>query len=242
MPRQNSGQEVWKSLSALTAYRQVSAGGSTTAAAAITAGATAVNFTSGTSFTSGDPLIIAGSSGTELNAITNTTPTTAVPLLYPAAMANPSGAQLLEAVAVDLGHLTQEGVQFNPASPLAPFFSALGHMPIAYLRGFGEFMATFALTGFNILNLQTMLGMTESEGGAGTAADPYRGAFIPGNIGSQGIQCLRATGVLMDGRTVLVDFNNAFIEPQGAIPLSRGIPTPIPMQMRFTSVVARIYT
>jgi hypothetical protein len=243
MPRLLTGQEIWKSLSSLQVFRQVSGGGSTSAAAALTAGATVANFTATTSFTASDPLFIVGASGTELNAIgAAITPTTAVPLLYPVAQANPSGSQLIEAVATDPGHLTQEGIQLSPSTPLNPVFSALGHLPIAYLRGYGELLATFMLTGFNILNLQTMLGMTEAEGGAGTSADPYRGAFSGGNVGTQGIQCLRATGVRQDGSTVLVDLNNAFIEPQGAIPLSRGVVAPIPMQVRFTTAIVRLYS
>lgn len=242
MPRQNTGQEVWKSLDSLTIYRQVSAGGNTTAAAAITAGATAVNFTATTTFTSGDPLFIVGSTGTELNAITGLTPTTAVPLLYPAAMANPSGSSLLEAVATVLGHVQQNGVVVSPQSPLVPIFSALGHTPITYVRGYGELSAQFGLLGFNILNLQAAFGMTEDEGGAGSSANPYRGAIVGGSVGSQGIQCLRATGTRQDGTTVLFDMNNAFLAPVGGLNLARGAETAVQVEVRFQSAVIRIYS
>lgn len=241
MPRLLTGQEVWKSLDTLQVFRQVSGGGSTTAAAAITAGQTAVNFASTATFTSGDPLFIVGATGTELNAITATTPTTAVPLLYPAAMANPSGSQLLEAVATTLGHIPQGGVAFNPQSPLVPIFSALQHTPITYVRGYGELVASFGLTGFNILNLQTAMGITEGEGGAGTVGDPWRGAIVGGAVGSQGIQCVRATGTRQDGSTVIVDMNNAFIAPAGPVNLARGAEASIPLEVRFQSAVVRIY-
>lgn len=242
MPRLNTGQELWKSLDTLQVFRQVSAGGASSAAAAITAGATAVNFAATTLFTSGDPLFIVGSTGTELNAITATTPSTAVPLLYPAAMANPSGSQLLEAVATTLGHVSQQGLVVDPQSPLAAVFSALGHTPIGYLRGYGELTAQFALQGFNILNIQTLFGATEAEGGAGTSADPYRGAIVGASVGTQGIQCLRATGTRLDGSTVIVDLNGAIISPRGGIPLSRGQETSLPCDVRFTSWVVRIYS
>lgn len=243
MPRLNTGQEIWKSLDTLQVFRQVSPGGSTTAAAAITAGATAANFAATTSFSASDPLFIVGSSGTELNAIgAALTPTSAVPLLYPAAMANPSGSQLLEAVATTLGHVQQSGLPFGGTAPLTPIFSALQHTPIAYIRGFGELTCSFSLLGFNIPNLQTIFAITENEAGSGTSAAPYVGAILGGNVGSQGIQCFRATGTRMDGSTVLVDFNNAFVEPQGQITLSRGVETPIPCNMRFTSAVIRIYS
>jgi hypothetical protein len=242
MPRQNTGQEVWKSLSSLQVFRQVPAGGSTTAAAAITAGATAVNFGSTATFASGDPLFIVGATGTELNAITAVTPSTAVPLLYPAQMANPSGSQLLEAVATDLGHLDQSGLVIDPQSPLAAVFSALGHTPIAYLRGYGELMAQVALLGFNILNLQTLFGTTESEAGTGTSGSPYSAAIVGASVGTQGIQCVRATGLRVDGSTVILDLNNAVIAPRGGINLSRGVVTTLPLEIRFQSWGIRIYS
>jgi hypothetical protein len=242
MPRLLTGQEVWKSLDTLQVFRQVSGGGSTTAAAAITAGATAVNFTSTATFTSGDPLFIVGASGTELNAITATTPTTAVPLLYPAAMANPSGSQLLEAVATTLGHVQQGGLVVSPQSPLVPIFSALGHLPVTYIRGYGELSAQFGLLGFNNLNWQSAFGMTESDDGVGTIANPYRAAITGGAVGTQGIQCLRATGTRQDGSTVIVDLNNCFFAPAGGVNLARGVETALAIEVRFQSAVIRHYS
>ncbi len=242
-PRLNTGQEVWKSLDTLQVFRQVSGGGSTTAAAALTAGATVAHFAATTNFTASDPLFIIGATGTELNAIgAAVTPTTAVPLLYPAAMANPSGAQLIEAVATTLGHIDESGVVVDLQSPLAAIFSALQHTPIAYVRGMGELTAQFGLRGFNILNLQTAFGMTEAEGGAGTSADPYRGAIVGGAVGSQGIQCLRLTGTRQDGSTILLDLNNAVLAPRGGVPLSRGTAVAIPVEARFQSAVLRMYS
>lgn len=243
MPRLLTGQEVWKSLDTFQVFRQVSGGGSTTAAAAITAGATVANFASTTTFAASDPLFIVSAAGTELNAIgAAVTPTTAVPLLYPAAISAASGAQLLEAVATSLGHIQQGGFSFNPGTPLVPVFSALGHLPVTYLRGFGEFVANFGLLGFNVLNFQSMFGMTENEGGAGTSANPYRGAITGGDVGTQGVQCLRATGTRQDGSSIIADFNNAFIAPAGPVALSRGVETALPCEVRFTSYVVRIYS
>jgi hypothetical protein len=243
MPRALTGQDVWKSLNSLTLFKQVAAGGATTLAAAVTAGATVGNFTATTNFTASDPLFIVGASGFELNAIgAAITPSTAVPLLYPTAMANPSGSQLLEAVAAVLGHIDPAGFSFGGTSPLVAINSALQHTPIAYIRGMGELTANFNLLEFNALNLQLMFGQVEDEAGAGTAANPYRAAILGGAIGGQGVQCLRATGTRMDGATILVDFNGALIEPTGQVALTRGAQTMLPCALRFTSLVARIYT
>lgn len=243
MPRLLTGQELFKSLDTLSVFRQVSGGGSTTVSTLATAGATAVGFTATTNFTAADPIILVGSTGTELNAIGGAvTPTTAVPIAFPLAMQHPVAAQILEAVETVLGHIEQAGLSFTGQAPLAPVFSALQHAPITYLRGFGEQQVSFSLQGFNPLNLQSMFGITEAEGGAGSLANPYRGVILGQNIGTQGIQCLRATGTRMDGSVLILDFTNGFIEPSGPINMSRGVVTSMPCNLRFQNAILRQYS
>lgn len=243
MPRLNTGQELFKHLDSLSVFRVVSGGGSTTAAGAITAGATTLNFASTTSFTAADPLILSGASATELLVIgAAVTPTTAVPITRPAAAANPIGTQILEAVETVLGHVQQGGIQLSGQAPLTAIYSALRQSPLAYIRGYGEMQASFGLLGFNIPNLMTAFGITEAEGGTGTTADPYRGFLGGGNIGSQGIQVFRATGTRFDGATIIADFCNAFVEPQGAISLARAAEAPIPVNMRFSDLIVRQFS
>lgn len=243
MPRLNTGQELFKHLDSLSVFRVVSGGGSTTAAAAITAGATTLNFGSTTNFAASDPIILSGASATELLTIgAAVTPTTAVPLLRPAAAANPSGTAIYEAVETVLGHVQQGGVQLSGQAPLTAIFSAIRQSPLVYIRGYGELQASFGLLGFNIPNLMTAFGITEAEGGAGTSADPYRGFIGGSQIGTQGLQVFRATGTRFDGATIIADFCNAFVEPQGAISLARAAEAPIPVNMRFTDLFIRQYS
>lgn len=238
MPRLNNAQELFRRLDSLQVFRQAGST-QTTLAAAYTASQATLNLTSSTGFTANDAVIVAGSDGAELLAITAVTPTSAVPLLQPAVLANPSGSLVYRATGVSLGELEEGGIRLGGQAPLVPINSALKGAPIAYFYGYGDFSASFGLLGFNVLNLQTMFGITESEVGSGVSATPWAGAFKGSNIGTQGIQVVRATGVRQDGQTVVVDFCDAKIEPQGEIALVRNAATPLPCNLRFTTMVVR---
>lgn len=240
MPRLNSGQELFRKLDTLQVFRQAGST-QTTLAAAVTAAQGTVNVASASGFSANDSVVIVGQNGAELNGITAVTPTTAVPLLYPAAVAQPSGSLLYRVTASNLAHIAEEGVRFSGSAPLTPINSALAGAPIGYLYGYGEFQAQLALLGLNGLNLQTIFGITESEIGTGASTAPYAVALLGANIGSQGIQCVRLVGTRVDGATVIVDFNDCKIEPQGDVQFARASVTQLPLLLRCTSVVYRQY-
>ncbi len=242
MPRTLNAQELFRRLDTFQVFRQV---GSTQAAAAaqITAGQAVVNFTSTTGFTAADPIIMIGSGGAELNAIgAAITPTTAVPILYPALVPNPSGTQILRAAATNLGEIEEGGIRIAGSAPLVPINSALQGAPIHYISSVGELTASLGLLGFNGLNLQTIFSIPESEIGTGAASSPFGVAILGANIGLQGVQCFRATGTRVDGAVIQVDFNNARVEPQGEIPLQRTSSVPLPLLLKFTSMTYRQFT
>lgn len=241
MPRLNNGNELFRKLDTLTVFRQAGST-QTTTSAAITASQATINIASGTGFTANDPVIILGDQGAELNAITAATPITAVPLLYPAIVPAAAGAQVYRAVATVLGEIEEAGIRLSGSAPLTPINSALKSVPVGYIYGQGELQAALGLLGFNALNLQTMFGITEGEIGSGSTAAPFAAAILGQNIGTQGIQCVRATGTRVDGATVILDFNNCKIEPQGEIPLQRTAAVPLPINLRFTSMVYRQIT
>lgn len=241
MPRTNSGLELFRKLDTLQVFRQAGST-QTTAAAAITAAQTTVNFTATTGFTANDAIAIVGTNGAELNAISAVTPTTAVPLLYPALVANPSGSLIYRMTASNLAHITEEGIRLGGSAPLQAINSALAGAPIGYIYGYGELQASLALLGMNGLNLQTMFGITEAEIGSGSSAAPYGVAVLGANIGSQAIQCVRTTGTRVDGATLIIDFNDVKIEPQGDIQLARNAAASMPINMRFTSLCFRQYS
>jgi hypothetical protein len=243
MPRQNDGTELLKRIDTLQVFRQqLTNGGATTLAAPATAGATAINLTANTSFTANDPIFIVGANGFELNQITATTPTTAVPLLYKAAFAAPTGTPVLEAVATNLAHITEDGLSWSASAQLTDIFSALRAGAIARMFGQGTQEISFSLLGFNNLNFQTWLGIPEAEIGAGTVADPHQVSLGSAAMGLQGFQCIRVTGTRLDGKTMLIDFNDATIAPSGAVTLNRNAPASLPCTLRFSDAVARIWS
>ena len=246
--RTNDGTELFRKLDSLQVFRIVSGGGDSTLGAALsgqngsTAGASVANVTSMTNFTSGDPVMIIGTGGTELNAITAVTPTSAIPLLYKAAFSQASGARFVEVVGPSLAHICDEGIALSATAPLTAINSAFSSLAIAFIYGYGELTAALTLLGFNIENLQTWLGITEGVAGAGTSGDPYQGKLSGGDVGTQTTQCFRAMGTRHDGKNVMVDFLDGRIEPNGAINLQRTQKAGIPCNIRFTQAVVRIYT
>lgn len=243
MSRQNDGPELFKRLDSLQVFRQVSGGGSTTLAAAATAQATTLNLTTNTGFTAADPVIVSGDGGVELNAISATTPITAVPLVYKLGRAQALGATVVEAVAASLAHITEDGIDFGGNQSLDPIYSALSSAAIAYLYGNTEYEGAFTLQGFNIQNFHTWMGITEAETGAGSSADPFQGVIHGALMATQGIQCLRATGVRHDGKNVIVDFNDAKIAPSGQTKLARSQGSGfLPCTFKCTSAIIRIWS
>lgn len=241
MPRQNDGAELFKALDSLQVFRQVSGGGSTTLAAAATGGASVINITANTNFTANDPVMIIGSGGTELNAITNTTPTTAVPLLYKLGSAQASGAQVIEAVGSSLAHISEDGIDWGGNMPINPVYSALSNAAINYYYGNVELEGALNLLGFNVANLHTWFGITEAETGTGTSADPYQGVVAGALMGTQGVQCLRATGRRFD-KNIIVDFQDAKIAPAGTAKMNRATPSGFPCTIKCTGYILRVWT
>jgi hypothetical protein len=242
MPRQNTGQELYKFLTNLSKFMVQSGGGDTTTSASLAVGASTVTTAAITNFTNGDPVCIDGDGGTELNAI-NGTVATSEPLKYKSAFAQSSGARFVEMVEKPLGHIDENGITFGVQQQLNPVVSAISRVPIGYLVGGpGEMSLSVALRGFNNLNFQTMYGLDEAETGTGTSADPYQAAIGLVNLGSHGLLCFRASGTLYDGRTVTQDFCGAKVEVNGSIQIGSSRPPVIPLVIKYTNIIQRIWT
>lgn len=241
MPRTLASDELFKYLTDLSVYRQVSGGGNTSLAAALTIGAAQASIAATTSFTTGDPIIINGTGGIELNAIAGTLAVNAS-LAQKAAFAQAVGATVVEAVRQQLGYLEEGGPIFSPSQQLTPIFSSISRGAIEYLYGPGEMEMQVGLLGFNGLNLHTILGITEAEAGTGaSSSDPYTAPVQGLQMGTQGIQCFRLTGIRFDGKTVQFDCNGAKAVASGQVNLNGKTPASMPMSLRFTSAVLRYW-
>lgn len=241
MPRQLDGTELFRFLTDLSVYRIVAGGGDQTITPSLTVGMTTASVGATTSFTSGDPVAIVGSGGTELNQVSGTV-AIAMPLQYKVAFAQNAGARLVELVRQQLGHLDPAGPIFTGSQQLTPIFSSISRGAIQYLYGPGEMGFDLGLQGFNGPNLHTIFGIPEAETGAGTPTDPYQAPVSGLAMGTQGLQCFRALGVRYDGKSVILDFNDAKIAAQGQVNLAGDKPTYLPCTMKFLNAVLRYYT
>ena len=240
MPRLNNGLEVLKGISKVELFSLASGTrGDTTSTSALAKGAALVALTAITNFTANDPVFIIGDGGLELNQIG--TPATNMPLKYKAAIAQGAGARVVEAVARNVGHIDNSGVQYSATVQLTPIDAATSVTPIAQQRGAGELTATFNLRGFNNLNFQLAHGVEEGEDGTGTEADPHQ-VYVGGTeLGTHGLLCARVTGYRFDGKTVTQDYLNAIIEVNARTNFGGSTPAVLPVSMKFDGVIQRIW-
>jgi hypothetical protein len=98
------------------------------------------------------------------------------------------------------------------------------------------------LLGFNIENLQTVFGIPESVGGAGTLVNPTRGFISGQKMGTESLTCLRGVGIMADGLTnIMVDFNNVTVVPQVNSQLGGTNPAGLGLSWRCTSMGIRLW-
>lgn len=240
MPRLNNGLEILKGMSKIEVFQAVttSPGDQAITDPVALADAT-VTVAAITAFSANDPVFIIGDGGVELNAIG--TPATTMPLLFKAAVAQSAGARLLEAVARNIGHVDENGVQYSATLALTPIDAATSITPLAYQKGSGELSASFGLRGHNNLNMQLAHGSDEGEIGTGVLADPHQVALGSLELGTHSLMCVRVTGYRFDLKTVTQDYLNCTIDVQVRSNFGGRTPGVLPVAMKFERVVQRIW-
>lgn len=242
MPRTLDHQEIWRKLDSLTMYRINTSGGSSTVTTTVTAGLQTYTVGAVTNFASGDYVIFSGTEGVWLDSLSAVASPTVTTVWKAPIASTATGASIYEATGTVIGHLQEEGITLSPSFSQTPIYSAIRDLPIAYLPGRGEISASAGLLGFNVLNWQLATGQTESEQGAGTAADPYQGYIGGNNFGSQTTQVARFAGTTFAGKTVVVDLNDARAEASGSVSFNRTQVAAIPVTFKFSGMTIRIYT
>jgi len=232
---------VIKSLTSISAYKIVSAGGDTTTTANAAKDAATILVTAATSFTNLDPIAIMGDGGSELNGWTSVSSLT-VTLARKLAIAQTAGARVVEMAAVAMGHIAEDSARFGGTSQSTPIPAATSSTPIGYLSGSGELTFGFGLLSFDARSLAYAFGQDELETGAGSASDPYQDVFGQASVGQHGVLFFRARGVRKDGAIVEVDFNDCTIDAAADVNISGKTVRPIPVGGRCTSIIARIWT
>lgn len=240
MPRLLNGQEVFKYVNKVSVLRiKAATPGDTTTSAALARAAVNVGVASSTNFTNGEFAFVIGSGGTDvvkLGAPAATMPFTTKPLF-----AQDIGARLVSAEEIQLGHISEQGVTFGGSMTLNPVKAATSRTPIAYISDPGEMTASLSLLGHNNQNLMLAFGATEAEDGAGNTADPYQVGVGQTTMGSQGLQAIRILGERHDAKIVEMLFVAAQVEVNVNSTLGSGQQSGIPVSMKFTNLIQRIY-
>jgi hypothetical protein len=242
MPRTNSGSELFQYLNKWYKFViQPSTPGDTTTSAALAVTDDSVNVAATTNFTANDFCMIDGDGGVEVVQI-GTPATTPMPFDRPVLLAQSSGARLVEALRIDMGHIAEGGIQYGGSQTLTEIKAATSRTAIAFFGESTTLTLSAPLLGYNNLNLLAVFGATETEPGAGTASDPYGAAITGDTVGTQGLHCYRAEGALYDGRIVQIDFTGCTVEINANITIGAPNPDGLPLSVKCTSFIQRIWT
>lgn len=242
MPRLNNGLEVLKGISKIEAFSPLATtpfDQNTTVA--IVAQDSTFTVAATTNATAGDPILISGDGGSELNEI-KATVNVVMPVKWKLLTAQSIGARALEMVARTLGHVDTGGVKIDNSLQLIDVDAATSAVAIAQIRGAGALKASFNLRGWNTQNWLFAHGSDESETGVGSAADPYQSLINGFIIGTHGTLALRVTGSRVDLKTVTWDFCGVTMEVKVSTSLGAKEPATLPVAFSYTSLIQRIWT
>lgn len=245
MPRQNSIDEVFQYLTSFKKYvESTGTHGSTTASEAITQDMAATNIASSTNFAGTEYVLISGDGGVEIAkmASIDAGPPIDVTWTRPLAIAQSSGATVVEATEIDMGHVGEEGITYGGTQTITPINAATSRTPLGYIIAAAELTFSVPLLGTNNLNLQSVFGATEGEQGAGSAADPYYVVIDGNTIGTQGTLGLRATGSLYGGEIIEVDFLGVTVEINVSRNIGGTAVTGYTLNGKCTGFIQRIWT
>ena len=215
-----------------------------TTAAVINADGVDVTVTTFASWATGDHVIVTGSGRMELNRL-GTKPGVSgpIPVVRPWSLAQASGAEIAKAQKNDLGYIEDAGGTFSSSSSKTGIGAANAGGAIAYLEGdTPEQQFAWSQRESNLRNILAAYGIDEdSIKGAGTDADPYRGLVSADNIGGQTNFCLRASGLLVNGKYLYFDLWNCTPEVSvSAQFVAKGQPTTWGLSVKYTDMLAYI--
>lgn len=243
LARLNNAQELAKKLTRIQKFTIPTTTPTVdTLSAAVAADDTTVTVTTFASWATGDDIIINGSGGVELNRLgTKPGSSAPIPVVRPLTLVQASGAAISKAEKVDLGYIEDAGGTFATSSSKTGIGAANAGGAIAYIDGdTPEQQFSFSVRESSLQNILGAYGIDETTiRGAGTDADPYRALVSSDNIGSQSNFCLRASGLLVSGKTLYFDLWNCFPEVNiSAQFVGKGQPTTWGMSVKYTKMLA----
>lgn len=189
-------------------------------------------------------LLIVGAGGVvELNAVKTDATSGDLALKFPSVIAAAIGSRVVTAVGVSLGEIGEGGVTLTGSATQNDIKSSTSRLPLASTLTDGKLGFSCELMGFNIENVQTVLGIPESLQGDGSAANPFAAAIIGRVIGTEGLCAYRARGLMKDGLTqYYLDFVNVSIAPNVNSAFGGTTAATLGLSGSCTTLVPRIWT
>lgn len=235
-------QAIFQKLTSIDAYR-IATGtfGDTTSADAITPPDTSVAVDGTLNFTDGDPIFVVGSGGLELDEIVGAPVGSPLVLRRPLMIAQDAGARIVEAVRLPLGHIGEDSATFSAASTSTPIPAATSSSPIGHFFVPGDLTGAFSLITMSPRSVAIAFGQAENTSGTGTSASPTQQLVNGQTIGTAGLLCFRAAGLLKDGTFCEVDFLDATVAGTATINISGKALRPIPVSFGCTGYIIRTW-
>lgn len=141
-----SVSSIIKSLTSIDLYKiQPTSPGDTVTTGALARAATTIPVSSLTGFADTEPLFIVGDGGTELNAVSGTPAAGNIVPARPIALAQSTGARVVEAIKYALGHIAEGTARFTGTSTTTPIPAATSSTPIGFLSVGGALGFAFSL-------------------------------------------------------------------------------------------------
>jgi hypothetical protein len=233
---------IIKSLTSLDLYKQQpTTPGDTTTTSALARLATTIPVAAITNFADTEPFFIIGDGGTELNTVSGAPSGSNIVPATPIALAQSSGARVLEALKYPLGHIGEGSAKITGSSTTVPIPAATSATPIGFLSTGGALGFAFSLLSADARTLALAFGQDELETGAGTAADPWTTVISQLTVGTHALACLRGRALRKDGKIVLIDMLDCTVTVAADFNFAGKAVSPIAVAGSCTSHIVRFW-
>lgn len=233
---------IVKSLTSIDLYKiQPTSPGDTVTSAGLARAATTIPVSSLTGFADTEPFFIVGDGGTELNTVSGTPSAGAITPALPIALAQSSGARVVEALKYSLGHIAEGSARLTGTSTTTPINAATSQTPIGYLTSAGALGFSIGGLSFDTRILNLAFGQDELETGAGTSGDPWTTVVSQLSVGTHALACLRGRALRKDGKNIQLDMLDCTVTVNADINFSGKAVNAITIAGSCTGHVIRIW-
>jgi hypothetical protein len=223
MARLNTNDELWTAVSQGGVIRDTVGGEADTLNALVAAGATALTEATGTNAWAPGDLLRIESGGDAEVAVVEAYSTPAITLVSALGFGHPVGAAVVQQEKVDLGAISDDGVNRENAVEKTEIRASTQAGIYATLVTSVTGRINWNLLNHSMENVMLTLGMDETLiTGGGTAADPTIADLLFDNVGSLQNHALYFTGALKNGVVFQIEAWGADIDGNQTVNYLRG--------------------